>query len=147
VTNDIHALHPEPRKAAQAFIAELRDKKIRFKVTSTHRETIEQIALYCQHRASLEIVNLIREYAKMYLITEKANTGIVTNANGLHPKSDHQNDNTLDVVPVGCNGNPIWPPPEDSRWLEMGVIGERHGFMWGGRWAEPDPAHYTWRPA
>ncbi len=144
MTNDIHALHPEPRKAAQAFIAELRDKKIPFKVTSTLRSEAEQIALYTQGRASLPIVNLLRKHAGMYPIGERTNTYTVTKCDGITFKSFHQSGNALDIVPLGSNGCPIWPSNEDPRWLELGLIGERHGFRWAGRWIDPDSAHYEW---
>ena len=147
MTNDIHALHPEPRKAAQAFIAELRDKKIPFKVTSTARNEDEQFALWLQHRASLEVVNKQRKHAKLHPISEKENTYTVTNLDGIDFPSRHQKLDAMDVVPLGSLGNPIWPTHDDPRWLEIGVIGERHNFRWGGRWTEPDPAHYEWEPS
>jgi hypothetical protein len=137
-------LHPEPRKAAQALIAELRDKKIPFKVTSTGRTDLEQFALWLQNRASLVVVNTARKLAGMYPIGEKDNTYFVTNSDGVTFKSFHQLGMALDVVPIGALGNPIWPPDDDPRWLEIGLIGEKHGFRWGGRWLKPDVAHYEW---
>jgi hypothetical protein len=144
VTNDIHALHPEPRKAAQAAIAELRDKKIPFKVTSTLRTALEQFALWLQGRVLLVAVNRARKLAGMYPIGEKQNTYTVTNCDGVDFLSRHQSSDTLDVVPLGANGNPIWPPNDDPRWGEIAVVMERHGFRAGLRWSEPDPSHYEW---
>jgi len=147
MTNDIHVLHPEPRKAATAFIAELRDKKILHKVTSTGRTEDEQFALWLQHRASLEVVNKQRKHAKMFPIGEKENSYTVTDCDGIEFPSRHQKLDALDVVPLGFLGNPIWPPDDDPRWLLIGQIGEKHGFRWGGRWIKPDPSHYEWTPS
>ena len=144
MTNDIHALIPAARKAALAAVAELRDKKYLHKVTSTARTEDEQIALWLQNRASLEVVNLQRKHAKMYLISEKENTRRVTNADGVNTLSRHQVGDALDVVPLGPTGNPIWPSPEDPRWCMIAGVMEKHGFKWGGRWAEPDVPHYEY---
>lgn len=144
MTNDIHALHPEPRKAAQAAIAELRDKKIPFKVTSTLRTALEQFALWLQGRVSLVAVNRARKLAGMYPIGEKQNTYTVTNCDGVDFLSRHQGADTLDVVPLGSNGNPIWPSVDDPRWGEIAAVMERHGFRAGLRWSEPDPAHHEY---
>ena len=46
-------------------------------------------------------------------------------------KSKHQHGLALDVVPV-VNGKLQW---HDQRlWYKIGLIGEKHGLMWGGRW-------------
>lgn len=144
MTNDIHVLKPEARKAALAAIAELRDKKYLHKVTSTGRNEDEQFALYLQHRASLDIVNLARKKAKMFPIGEKENSYSVTDSDGVNVISDHQKLIALDVVPVGPLGGPIWPSHEDPRWNTIAGVMKRHGFACGGEWLKPDPAHYYW---
>lgn len=39
-----------------------------------------------------------------------------------------------------------WPggaPMDDEAYLRVGLIGERYGLVWGGRWTQPhDPCHY-----
>ena len=142
MTNDIHAMIPPARKAALGFIAELRDKKIGHKVTSTLRTQLEQFALWLQGRTSLQIVNTARLMAGMFPISEKENTYTVTNCDGVTVMSRHQVGDAMDVALVGPNGNPVWPSSDDPRWGIMGAIGEKHGFRWGGRWLHPDPAHY-----
>jgi hypothetical protein len=142
MTNDLCALKPHARKAAHEFIEDLMGRKIPHKVMSTLRTDIEQVALFLQGRASLEVVNLVRKYAGLHLIAEAENTYSVTNCDGMNTKSNHQLGIALDVVPLGEFGNPIWPVNKDPRWLLIGEIGEKHGFKWAGRWAKPDPAHH-----
>jgi len=57
-------------------------------------------------------------------------------------KSKHQYGLAVDVVPV-VDGVAQW---DDIRlWRRIGVIGERMGLRWGGRWKAPyDPAHFEW---
>jgi hypothetical protein len=57
-------------------------------------------------------------------------------------KSKHQYGLAVDVVPV-VKGVAQW---DDVRlWRRVGVIGERLGLRWGGRWKTPyDPAHFEW---
>jgi peptidoglycan LD-endopeptidase CwlK len=144
MTNDIEQLKPQVRKAAHAFLADLRAQKVPFVVTSTLRSDIEQVALYLQGRASLEIVNLVRKFAGMYLLGEKENTYTVTRCDGVNTKSNHQLGIALDVVPMGELGGPIWPAFSDPRWLVLGVTGEKYGFRWAGRWQQPDPPHHEY---
>jgi len=140
----ISDLLPEVQEALNEAFDELREKKISFSLTSDVRTTPTQIILYCQKRASLEIVNLWREYFEMRLISSKENENIVTSADGLHQKSNHQLKKSVDVVPSE-NGKPKWPGREDPRWKEISDIMKKHGFSWGGDWMpdeKKDFPHY-----
>ncbi len=132
----ISDLLPEVQEALEKALDELREKKISFLVWSDVRTTPHQIILYCQKRAPLDIVNLWREYFEMRLISEKENEKIVTWADGIKKKSNHQLKRSVDVVPSEGN-KPKWPGREDPRWVEIATVMKKYGFSWGGDW-EPD---------
>ena len=50
--------------------------------------------------------------------------------------SFHQYGLAVDLV-FGGPGRWTWEGP----WHKLGLIGERHGLTWGGRWSKPDKAH------
>jgi hypothetical protein len=81
-------------------------------------------------------------------ISAAENAYTVTNADGVHDKSNHQSGRALDVVPANANGNPVWPEPADPRWEEIAAIFKSQGFSWGGDWTrakdgiDPDLPHY-----
>lgn len=63
-----------------------------------------------------------------------------TNSGG--GKSKHQYGLAVDVVPI-VNGKAVWD--NVVLWRKVGVIGERLGLRWGGRWKHPyDPGHFEW---
>ena len=136
----IEDLLPDMQTKVRTFLSLV---KIPYVVTSTLRTVDEQVALYCQGRAPLEIVNLLRKKAKLPPITDAANKGTVTNADGINTLSNHQGGGAIDVVPADVNGNPVWPGPTDPRWMQIAQFGEAAGLKWGGRWTQfPDFPHY-----
>lgn len=61
-------------------------------------------------------------------------------------KSFHQYALAIDSVPLKPNGDAWWEAPE-SLWNKLGLIGEKLGFEWGGRWGSPyDPGHFEYHP-
>jgi hypothetical protein len=57
-------------------------------------------------------------------------------------KSKHQYGLAVDVVPI-IDSVAVWD--NTSLWKKIGVIGEKLGLRWGGRWRAPyDPAHFEW---
>lgn len=57
-------------------------------------------------------------------------------------KSKHQYGLAVDVVPI-VDSVAVWD--NTALWRKIGVIGERLGLRWGGRWRAPyDPAHFEW---
>lgn len=138
----IEDLSPAVQPLAKDFLRRLEAAGVANVVTSTLRTTAEQAALYAQGRKSLEEVNGLRVFARMYPITDRENGYTVTNCDGVQYKSNHQGGCALDVVPMDARGRAFWPPDGDSRWAEIAVHGEAAGFSWGGRWPKPDSPHY-----
>jgi hypothetical protein len=57
-------------------------------------------------------------------------------------RSKHQYGLAVDVVPV-INSKPQWR--NIALWRKVGVVGERLGMVWGGRWRRLfDPGHFEW---
>lgn len=87
---------------------------------------------------SLAVVETYRTHAKQaeYFAMGRKYTGM---AGG---NSKHQYGLAVDVVPV-VNAIPVW---NNTRlWKRIGMLGERLGLRWGGRWRVPyDPAHFEW---
>ena len=61
----------------------------------------------------------------------------------------------IDIVPLSILGEhkPNWDPTHPD-WLKIGVIGEKLGLEWGGRWTHlnggvGDPSHFqdNWKPS
>jgi D-alanyl-D-alanine carboxypeptidase len=145
MTTDIGALDPRMIPLVEEMEKRWAEKGLGFVRTSTARTQDEQIALYAQHRGILALVNVLRKKAKMRPLPAAENAWTVTNSDGVDNPSMHQLRRAVDEALKGPLGQPIWPPPEDPRWLELGVVGEEVGLVWGGRWSSPDPAHYELR--
>jgi hypothetical protein len=57
-------------------------------------------------------------------------------------QSKHQYGLAVDVVPI-VNSKPVWN--NTLLWKKIGIVGERLGLHWGGRWKDPyDPGHFEW---
>jgi hypothetical protein len=57
-------------------------------------------------------------------------------------RSKHQYGLAIDVVPV-VKSVAVWD--NAALWRKVGVIGEKLGLRWGGRWKKPyDPGHFEW---
>ena len=60
--------------------------------------------------------------------------------------SFHSYGLAIDAVPLKPDGSAWWKAPE-SMWNTLGLIGERLGFEWGGRWTKPyDAGHFEYHP-
>jgi peptidoglycan L-alanyl-D-glutamate endopeptidase CwlK len=130
----ISDLIPSVADAATKAIQDMLDRHVPHAVTSTLRTLAEQEALFAQHRRPLSDVNSLRLIAGMKPITDAENSYIVTNADGVIYKSNHQSGRAIDIVPVDRDDNPIWPPVTDVRWQMIAVVMKQHGFAWGGDW-------------
>lgn len=104
----IQTLHPKIRDKARELINMAEKEGIKLRVTSGFRTWAEQDELYAQGRT-------------------KAG-GIVTNARG--GQSNHNYGTAFDVVPIE-NGKADW---NSKRWNEIGALGKKIGFKWGGDW-------------
>ena len=103
----INQLHPDVQEAAIDFILEAQEQGIYLRITSGYRSVDEQNELYAQGRTEPGI--------------------IVTNARG--GESYHNYGVAFDVVEIK-DGEALW----NNEWKEIGEIGKKYGFEWGGDW-------------
>jgi hypothetical protein len=112
---DLHSLHPYFRDRVVDLIKACKAQGIELAVVESFRT----------HAKQSEYFGMGRKY---------------TRSKG--GKSKHQYGLAVDVVPL-VNGVAQWD--DDRLWRRVGVIGERIGLRWGGRWKAPyDPAHFEW---
>lgn len=112
---DLNALHPYFRDKVVELIRMCKSKGIELAIVETFRT----------HAKQNEYKGMGRKY---------------TNSGG--GKSKHQYGLAVDVVPI-VNGKAVWD--NVVLWRKVGVIGERLGLRWGGRWKHPyDPGHFEW---
>lgn len=111
----LEALHPYFRDKVIALIARARKAGIELAVVETYRTRAKQM-----------------EYKSMGRKYTRSGAGA----------SKHQYGLAVDVVPL-VNGVPEWH--NRALWHKIGVMGERLGLRWGGRWRKPyDPGHFEW---
>lgn len=109
MSKDIKDLHPLVAKRAQEFLDACRIRGLNVIITSTYRSIEEQNDLYAQGR------------------TKPGN--VVTNAKG--GDSYHNWRVAFDFAPV-ING--VIPWNNKALFMQIGEVGEKCGFEWGGRW-------------
>ncbi len=63
---------------------------------------------------------------------------IVTRADGIHVKSNHQSGRAVDCCFL-VDGQPSWA--ESHPWKYYGATAKILGLQWGGDWAKPDRPH------
>ncbi len=135
-------LKPDVAAAARSALADLNNKGIPYMVTATLRTATEQVALWCQGRATPNVVNVVRKLAGLPPLADAEDSYTVTNADGVNTPSNHQGGRALDIVPLKGN-RPVWPPASDPRWAQIAGVMKSHGFKWGGDWTDfPDRPHY-----
>lgn len=115
----------------------------------------EQIALFAQGRKPLLDVNDLRAKAGLVPIPNSENQYTVTNADGVHDRSNHQGvwvkgkllSRAVDIVPAVDPDGPAGPMKVRVDWKDVnkfrifGEIAENEGLVWGGRWHKPDMPH------
>lgn len=112
---DVNALHPYFRDKVLDLIEQCRAKGIELAFVETYRTHAKQ-----------------NEYKGMGKKYTRSGGG----------KSKHQYGLAVDVVPI-VNGEAQWD--NLALWRKIGVIGEKLGLRWGGRWRHPfDPGHFEW---
>jgi hypothetical protein len=112
---DLNALHPFFREKVSQLIAKCKKQGIELAVVETYRTHAKQ--------------NEYRSMGRKY-----------TNSKG--GKSKHQYGLAVDVVPM-VDGVAVWDNLQ--LWRKVGVMGEKLGLRWGGRWKKPyDPGHFEW---
>lgn len=112
---DLNSLHPYFRDRIIELIAKCKAKGIELAVVEGYRTRAKQS----------EYQNMGKKYTR-------------TSAG----KSKHQYGLAVDLVPI-VNGKAQWH--NRALWLKVGVVGERLGLRWGGRWRKLyDPGHFEW---
>jgi hypothetical protein len=113
--SDVSALHPFFRDKVSALIMACKAKGIELAVVETYRTHAKQ-----------------HEYKTMGKKYTSSGAG----------KSKHQYGLAIDVVPV-VNNEAVWD--NTILWRKVGMVGEKLGLRWGGRWKKPyDPGHFEW---
>ena len=113
--NDLKSLHPFFRDRIIQLIAKCEEKGIQLAVVETYRTHAKQ-----------------HEYKTMGKRYTSSKAG----------QSKHQYGLAVDVVPV-IDSTAVWD--NTMLWKKIGVIGEKLGLRWGGRWRNPyDPGHFEW---
>lgn len=98
MSTSIYTMRPEAAAKAEELLKTLTRTAILHKVTSTRRTTEEQIALWCQGRAPLPIVNLLRQHAGLPKLLASENSYVVTQADGVNRSSVHQEGRAIDIA-------------------------------------------------
>jgi hypothetical protein len=112
---DLSALHPFFRDKVLELISICRSKGIELAVVETYRTVAKQ--------------NEYKQLGKIY----------TRSAGG---RSKHQYGLAVDVVPV-IDSVASWH--NEAVWKKVGLVGEKLGLRWGGRWRHPyDPGHFEW---
>ena len=112
---DVNALHPYFRDKVLDLIEQCKAKGIELAFVETYRTHAKQ-----------------NEYKGMGKKYTRSGGG----------KSKHQYGLAVDVVPI-VNGEAQWD--NKALWLKVGLVGEKLGLRWGGRWRHPfDPGHFEW---
>lgn len=112
---DVNALHPYFRDKVLELIKICKAKGIELAFVETYRTHAKQ-----------------NEYKGMGKKYTRSGGG----------KSKHQYGLAVDVVPI-VNGEAQWH--DKALWLKVGLVGEKLGLRWGGRWRHPfDPGHFEW---
>lgn len=112
---DLQSLHPYFRDRILELIKICHAKGIELAIVETYRTNTKQ-----------------REYKSMGRKYTRSGAG----------SSKHQYGLAIDVVPM-IDSTAQWN--NIALWRKVGVLGERLGLRWGGRWRHPfDPGHFEW---
>lgn len=139
----IKQLHPSIQKQAQKMYEEMNSspelKNLGVEsvfISESKRELSTQMAYYSRGRMDISDVKKMYKAAGLYTPTdEECKTPNTQTLN-----SKHIEGKAIDFVPVK-NGNYWWNAP-DTIWIEMGKIGKKYGFNWGGDWDWKDYPHF-----
>ena len=103
------------------------------------RDRVSELLRICKEKGiELAIVETYRTHAKQF---EYKTMGRKYTSSGAG-RSKHQYGLAIDVVPI-VDSAAVWDNP--VLWRKVGVVGEKLGLRWGGRWRKPyDPGHFEW---
>lgn len=146
---DLKLLTPELFKRHSEFAKGMAEAGLNYAVTTTLRTYDEQQALWAQGREPLEKVNTLRAKAGMVPIDEDANRRKVTwTLASRHLMQRDGFSHAFDIVIINDLGKASWDVKADMNkdgekdYYQAGLIGEKCGLIWGGRWANPDFPHF-----
>jgi peptidoglycan L-alanyl-D-glutamate endopeptidase CwlK len=103
-------VHPELAQRARRVLSAMAVLGFPMTITDGNRTVDEQRALYAKGRT--------------------APGAIVTNADGVRSKSNHQDGRAIDCAFIGADGNPHWR--DDAPWRAYGECAKALGLKWGG---------------
>lgn len=107
-------------------------------IVETKRDLAVQMAYYSRSR--MKDVNDVKAMYKAAGLYEPADWECRT-ANTQTLKSNHIKGIAIDFAPY--KDGKIWWDAPDSVWNEMGKIGKKYGFSWGGDWKDfVDKPHF-----
>jgi D-alanyl-D-alanine dipeptidase len=118
VSDKLIGVHPDLAKAVQAMQLAMLALGFELRVTDGLRTTEQQQALYAKGRT--------------------APGSIVTKADGVRVRSNHQSGRAVDCCFV-VGGQPSWA--ESHPWALYGAMARALGLRWGGDWQTPDRPH------
>lgn len=112
---ELEALHPYFRDKIVALINNCKAQGITLAVVESYRTHAKQ-----------------NEYKTMGKKYTRSGAG----------KSKHQYGLAVDLVPM-VDSVAVWD--NTALWRKVGLVGEKLGLRWGGRWKKPyDPGHFEW---
>lgn len=112
---ELQALHPYFRDRVIDLINGCKEKGIQLAVVESYRTHAKQ-----------------NEYKTMGKKYTRSGGG----------KSKHQYGLAVDLVPI-VDSVAVWD--DIALWKKVGLVGEKLGLRWGGRWRKPyDPGHFEW---
>lgn len=152
MSTSIYCLRPEAFARAEALLHALDQARIPHVVTSTRRTTDEQIALWCQGRAPLNIVQLLRQHAGLPKLHESENTYTVTKIDGVNEASAHQDGLAIDIAvlevadlakpgePARRVQRPSWDYEKHAKtYRAIADIARSQGWNCGADWLPVNP--------
>lgn len=145
-SNKLEFAHKELQRVIPLIVSEfhatMNPKYLIITRVWAHMET--QKALHMQGRNPLEVVNAKRKSVGLWPITPKENTYTVTDLlnskHTLFPSMAVDLAVTLDPDGTGPL-KPIVLWKDMSAFRQFGLIAEKYGLVWGGRWKRMDMPH------
>lgn len=134
-------VQPAANKAYKAMNSSVALKKLgveKVLVIETKRDLAVQMAYYSRSRMKdIKDVKAMYKAAGLYEPTIKE----CETANTQTLDSNHIKGIAIDFAPY--KDGKIWWDAPDSVWAEMGKIGKKYGFSWGGDWKDwQDKPHF-----
>lgn len=117
---DLKSLHPHVARKVRKLMEAMSEIGLPCTIVSAYRSFRQQNELYAKGRT--------------------ADGRIVTQAKG--GQSYHNYGLAADLLPLVCAKDRDWAP-EHQAWKMLGVLAEKMGFVWGGRFGDRPHIEYT----